>query len=152
MMKTIESYGPQALGSSTPSHIHVVTEEVYSDEPATWLAEFDLQQKDTMGRARYQMIHVIRGDQIAEFTLYLGPSHTFASNGFQIYGGSAKLGADETVDSLREWADELRSRGGIVRQIQPKLEQDTWMKHIEEQTRRQSHQSTFGSSVRIERR
>lgn len=151
MTKTIEAMGPSPFGEQTGQTMYVGTEEVWSDEPATWLAEFDQSYADGKSTARFQLIHVIRPNHIAEFTLYLGPSWIFTSNSFQIYGGSAKMGSDETVDSLRDWADEIRDRGGFFVAKEATIEQDTWHKHVEERSRRQRHQSTFGPSVRIER-
>jgi hypothetical protein len=140
------------MGEASTQGVYVPTNEVLSDEPATYLAEFNYQRSDGRGISRFQVIHIVRPNHIAEFKMYLGPAHRFTANGFQIYGGSAKLGTDETVASLRDWADELRDRGGLIVAKEQRLDQDSFMEHIEERSRRQRHQSTFGPSVKIERK
>lgn len=133
---------------------YVQTNEVWSDEPAAALIEFDLARKDGKGYHRYQQIHVVRGERLAEFTYDLGPSGNFTANGFVINGCGSK-DADprdwETVDSIRDYADEIRSRGGFVRSVAPTVTQENWARYAEEQERRRQHRSTFGSAVAITR-
>ena len=132
---------------------YVVTNEVWSDEPALMLSEFNIQREDGKGQRRYQQIHVIRGDRLAEFTLDLGPSSAFTANGFVVVGGSLKAHPQdcETVASIRDYADEIRARGGFKRSVEPTLSQEAWVRHAEELERRRRHRSTFGSAVALVR-
>lgn len=139
---------------SIADDFYLVANDVWTDEPALMLSEFDLRPADGTGLRRYQQIHVRRGNRLAEFTLDLGPAHLFTANGFVVVGGTRYAHPQdcETVASIRDYADEIRARGGFKHNNhEPTVTQESWVAYAKENERRRRHRSTFGSAATIVR-
>jgi len=92
------------------------TTYVLPDEPCCFLAELNELSPDFKSLRRYQIIHVIRNDRIAEYRTDLGPASTFKATEIQFVGGvrdGKGMGyIDETVGSMKEMADQHRANIG----------------------------------------
>lgn len=87
------------------------TTYVLPDEPCCYLAELNELSPDFKSLRRYQILHVIRNDQIAEYRTDLGPASMFKATEMQFVGGVRDGGMgyiDETVATMKEMADQHR--------------------------------------------
>jgi hypothetical protein len=134
--------------------IYVPTDEVWMDEPACWLGEFNIATKDGRHHGRFQFTHVVRGKHIARFTYYLGPSGKYSAPQFQIYGGSASAHRSdvETVANIWHYAEDKRLGDWRPRALQAELTQTRWQEDVEEIRKLARHQTTSGRYARIERK
>ena len=85
---------------------YVTVDEIFSDEAATYLREFDAPTMNGLGRGRFQEIHVLRDSYVGSWFYNLGPSRLFTAPEFQIVGGSFRDHRQdiETVASIRDYA------------------------------------------------
>ncbi len=88
---------------------------ISEDEKCIGLYEIHEQSPGSRGFHRYQIIHVMRDDHIAEYREDLGPARKFRKfEQFRIPGGAkgedGKYYIEETVGSLREIANQLRMK------------------------------------------
>jgi len=91
------------------------TTYVLPDEPCCSLSELNELSPDFKRLRRYQIIHVVRNDQIAEYRKDLGPARKFKAFPFQLIGGfqdgeTKKIYIEETVARMKDMADEMRHR------------------------------------------
>src|SRR5688572_697600 len=134
-------------------HLEVRTRAVSEDEPCYYLDEFVRPSRSYKSKSRYQVLAVVRGDQLVTAWVYLGPAAAFAADQFQIPGGEIFEGRGKvwhTVAELREIADELRSRKPR-RELEPSDLQTAFRNFVEERGRRRKHQSTFGVGGHVQR-
>ena len=79
------------------------TQFVLADEPCYRLAEVNLQSPNSRGFHRYQLIWVVRDDQLTEYVEDMGLSKNIAADPVIIMGC-----ADETVARMKHMADQIR--------------------------------------------
>ena len=120
------------------------TLEVSYDEPAFHLSE--LVQPSSLGAPRrFQIILVIRNDDLAEYRIDLGPASDFTAPEFRIPGGIVddSTGRGEilhTVGELKDIAIEMRERG------MPTLpKRDIWQEFYDQQE--EQEKSAIGYTV-----
>lgn len=133
--------------------IEVRTRAVFEDEPCFLLAELIRPSRSFKSRSRFQVLWVVRGDQLVTAWVYLGPAAKFAQDQFQVPGGDMFEGRGRvwhTVAELREVADELRSRKPH-RELEPWDIATAFQDNVEEKKRWRKRQSTFGAGVALQR-
>lgn len=154
-MTTVTNIGMQLPGEVIDS-FYVPVDDIRSNEPATWLREFNSPPPNGRGRFRYQEIHVLRDKHVVTWLYCLGPERRFPAQQFQIIGGTVRDHRQdiETVESIRAIADELRDEGGLHKAVDPDtltITQDNFLKAVEETQKAQRHQSVSGRYVKRER-
>lgn len=92
------------------------TSYVLPSEPAFNLSEVNLQSPGSRGWRRYQVITVVRNDQLADHKIDLGPAKDFKADQIRIPGGvvdevSGKIYIEHTVQELQAIADKERLKG-----------------------------------------
>jgi len=154
-VKTIQS----PLDTQPQQAYHTVwakTSEIWPDEKALLLIERDEMAPDSYGFRRYQSIFVVRDDHLAKYMEDMGPAHLFLASGFDIPGGDPgnPLGAwEETVGSLREWADTFRewlAKRRIQREVPDLI--NGFYDQVEQEHRAKRRMSQSGPLFTIERR
>ena len=98
-----------------PDMIENGTDYVLTDEPAMNLKEENHLSPITRQWHRYQIIKVVRDDRIAEYREDLGASKNFTGGQIHILGGvidpsTKRIYIEETVGSLRQYAEQLKTR------------------------------------------
>lgn len=98
------------------------TTYVLADEPCCSLSELNEMAPDYHSIRRYQILHVVRGDRLAEYRKDLGLASDFRAFPFQIVGGfkdgkTGRIYIEETVGRMKEMADEMRNRDESSRTI-----------------------------------
>ncbi len=94
--------------------ILVGTSFVLKNEPCLGLYEMTLQSPGSRGPHRYQILHVNRGDKVAEFQLDMGPQANWTgTDQIRIPGGAAdpdngRFLVEHTVGELRDIAEWFR--------------------------------------------
>ena len=155
MMINLTRLGKQPVGEVIDS-FYVPIDEIWNDEPATFLREYNHLMEDGRSKGRFQEIHVLRSSYVGAWFYYLGPSNRFSAQEFQVVGGSVRDNRQdiETVESIRDYADWLRDEGGIRRAIDPEslsVTQANWIDTLEERAKTRRHQSVSGRYVKVER-
>ena len=135
---------------------YVTVDEIFSDEAATYLREFDAPTMNGLGRGRFQEIHVLRDSYVGSWFYNLGPSRLFTAPEFQIVGGSFRDHRQdiETVASIRDYADWLRDMGGLRKTVDPNLltvTQENLMIALDNSNKSRKRESVFGRHARIQR-
>ena len=103
--------------------LRLATPAISLDEPAFLLIEEHLQSPGAKGFHRYQVITVVRNDELVEWHHDMGVATKFKNiDQFRIPGGvqdpqTKKLYIEHTVGELREIADMLRTRPQMSRQL-----------------------------------
>ena len=120
---------------------------VSEDEPCYLLAEVNLLNASNMQRHRYQVLKVVRSDNLVTAYVDLGPASAHQADEFTIPGGyigeNGKGYVFSTIGELREIANTLRS-GPVRREVEPS---DLWGRYrdLQEEKERVRHrQSIFG--------
>lgn len=96
--------------------LHLATPVISNDEPCFMLVEEHIQAPNASGFRRYQIITVVRNDELVEWHHDMGPAKKFKNiDMFRIPGGvrdpeTQRLYIEHTVGELRDIADTLRSR------------------------------------------
>jgi len=97
------------------------TDYVDNDEPCFALSEVNLQAPDSKGFRRYRIIRVIRGQRLADYKVDLGLAKNFSAEQFCIPGGwvgdDGKVYIEETVGSLKDWANRFRERKPMITEV-----------------------------------
>jgi len=129
--------------------IKPVALEVMDDEPAFRLSEMNLQSPGSRGWRRYQVIDVVRNDQLAEYREDLGPAWLYAAHQFNWIGGvvdedTGKIQIFETVGRLREYARRQREEEPFTAQIEPTDLIGEYANYIDELPKIDVVRSTFG--------
>mgnify|MGYP003139080232 CR=1 FL=1 len=131
-----------------------VTTMVSADEPCFSLTEADLPSPNGEGKTRYQLLQVVRMDQLVTAYVPMGSSADYHADGFNMLGGvideSGKGQAYHTVGELRDGADELRSRPLHRSQAMPDL-QTMFRNTVEEKKKLARHSSTFATGGNLVR-
>ena len=94
----------------------ITTTTVVGNEPCLYLKEVHKNSPKGHGPYRYQILQVIRGDRIAEYSKKMGLASEYEANKigqFQVYGGAqdpvtGRFFIEETVDSMKDIANGLR--------------------------------------------
>ena len=154
-MPTVTNIGQQLPGEVIDT-FYVPVDDIYSNEPATWLREFNAPPPNGRGRFRYQEIHVLRENHVVTWLYCLGPERKFYAQQFQVIGGTVRDHRQdiETVESIRECADWLRDEGGLHRPVDPEtlaVTQGNFLNAVEETDRGRRHQSVSGLYMKRER-
>ena len=92
-----------------------VVMDIFQDEPCMSLREVNLNCKGYRGFHRYQVLNVVRGDSLAEAWIDMGAVKKYQGiEQFNIIGGGYTDDGipwfEETVESLRFYADQLRGK------------------------------------------
>ena len=98
--------------------VRVATYFISKDEPAWSLTEVNRVSPHGDGSAgprRFQIVAVMRGQAVAEYTVDLGRAENFKAEGFCIVGGwqhpdTGRIEIVETVGRLQDMAVQLRER------------------------------------------
>lgn len=95
---------------------------VLADEPCCSLSELNEMAPDFHSLRRYQILHVVRGDRLAEYRTDLGLASDFRALPFQIVGGfmdgkTGRIYIEETVSRMKDMADQMRNRDESDRSI-----------------------------------
>ena len=129
---------------------------VSPDEPCFLLVEVVLKTPDEHDYHRYQLIYVVRDDNLAEYRADLGPSWGFRNDQFRIPGGtyldSGHIEIVHTVGELQKIADELRL--GPAPEGEPRPMRDLvgdWHRQLEETDSVRKHRSTVGPGGWVQR-
>ena len=85
--------------------IYPITQTIYGGEKAFWLTEFPYQSPMSKGFHRYQIIYVVRGDELAEYHTDMG----LASKWKGVKYVSIPSFFEYTVDELKSLAEEERN-------------------------------------------
>lgn len=91
--------------------IYRATHYISEDEPCMNLCEVNLLGPGGKGRHRYEMLIVVRDDELAEYRRDMGLAKKFKADQINILGGVSdgrNRFIEETVGSLRELAFVLR--------------------------------------------
>ena len=134
--------------------LDAVTKVVIDNEPCFLLSEENRLSLSGKSMSRYQILRVVRNDDIVNAYIYLGPAKNFQANQIVIIGGieypdgSGK--AFETVATLQAIAEDLRSRPPKL-DFQPLPLQDMWQEHVDQRERFQNKESTFGPGGQLVR-
>ncbi len=87
------------------------------DEPCMGLFEINLQSPGSRGFHRYQILKVIRNDEVVEYREDMGLAKKWkGKDQLRILGGvkeNGKFYIEETVGRLRLMADQLRGNSGL---------------------------------------
>ena len=117
---------------------------VNNDEPSMLLKEFN---KDG---SRWQTVHVVRNDEIAEYTEKLGPTSLYEYGPINIIGGVPDTGEIiETVGSLRDIANDLRFYGNSedAYDAEPGATSEQWVADYHEERERREQGNRIWSPV-----
>mgnify|MGYP001575673000 CR=1 FL=1 len=107
------------------SLLTLATPVISLDEPCFLLIEEHLQSPGAKGLHRYNIVTVVRNDELVEWHHDMGSAKKFRDvDQFRIPGGvqdprTKRLYIEHTVGELREIADILRSRPSIAKQLPP---------------------------------
>lgn len=94
------------------------------------------------GERRLQIIHVLRGDEIAAYEVDLGPREMYQADKFQIPSFW-----EYSVAELQEIADSLRE-GKPMSNPEERLDLIAcWARTLDEGRMRRTHRSTFGPAL-----
>lgn len=96
-----------------------MTDYVLEDEPCYNLAELNLISDDGKFH-RYQILVVLRGDQLAEYREDMGLTSNFKAHQLRVMGGDIdnnRIYIEETVGSLRREADDMRETPLDIREL-----------------------------------
>ena len=154
-MPGVLNLGKKPTGEKTDA-FYVPVNDILSDEPATYLREYNAPMPDSQSKGRFQEIHVIRGAYIGTWFYYLGPSFLFTAQEFQIVGGSIHAHREdcETVTSIRDCADWMRDEDGLPKAIDPTLKtvtQENFLIGVEKREQAQLHKSVHGRYMKVDR-
>ena len=103
--------------------LHLATPVISLDEPCFLLIEEHMQSPNAKGFHRYQIVTVVRNDELVEWHHDMGDAKRFKNiDQFRIPGGvrdeqTKRLYIEHTVGELQEIADQLRSRPQMSRNI-----------------------------------
>ena len=154
-MAGVTNVGKLPVGEKIDT-FYVPVNDVMSDEPATYLREYDAPMYDGMSRGRFQEIHVLRDTYVGTWFYYLGPSLLFTAQEFQIVGGSVRDHRQdiETVASIRDYADWMRDENGFPKEIDPAMRsvtQENFLIGLENTEKARLHQSVHGRYIKVDR-
>jgi len=128
--------------------IYPATTWISIDEPCYWLGESYKQSPGSKGFHRYQVIHVIRNDRLAEYVTDMGPAHMYKG----IPQFNQIVAGYHTVGECMDIATEQRNGLGVKpRERQPK---DLWGEYalsLEEKEKRKKNLTTVGAYVTVQR-
>lgn len=98
------------------------TSYILPDEPCCSLSELNELAPDFHTMRRYQILHVVRNDRLAEYRTDLGLASDFRTLPFQIVGGfkdgnTGRIYIEETVGGMKDMADQMRNRDESDRTI-----------------------------------
>jgi len=143
---------PQAPGQNLPGlnakgAFEAITRRVVEDEPCYLLAELNLLNASNMARHRYQILKVVRRDNLVTAYIDLGPTSLHRVDEFTIPGGyvgeNGRGYVFSTVGELREIADRMRT-SPLRREVEPTNLNAAYHSYLEERKRFKKRQSTFG--------
>lgn len=121
------------------------------DEPAFCLTELAHNRPDSRGFHRYQVIYVLRGDNLVEHWRDLGPAGTFTASPFRVPGGiidsAGRVEILHTVAELRDIADSLRAQSPRAAEHEPTDLIGAYMDDAEEMKKQIAFSSTFGPAL-----
>ena len=106
-----------------PNLLTLATPVISPDEPAFLLVEEYLQSPGSKGFHRYQIVTVVRNDELVEWRHDMGPARRFKNiDQFRIPGGvrddrTRRIYIEHTVGELQEIANMLRSRPQMSRSL-----------------------------------
>jgi hypothetical protein len=151
----LTAVGKQPAGEQIDT-FYVPINDIFSDEPATWLREFNAPMHNGQSRGRFQEIHVLRDSYVGTWFYHLGPSRLFSAQEFQVVGGSVRDHRQdiETVASIRDYADWIRDNGGLRREVDPALRtvtQESYLVGLENTEKARRHESVSGRYMKVER-
>lgn len=154
-MGTVTDIGKRLPGEVIDT-FYVPTDDIFSNEPATYLREFNNAPASGRGKFRYQEIHVLRDSYVATWLYNLGASWKFDAQEFQIIGGTVRDHRQdmETVDSIRECADWMRDEGGLRKAVDPEtltVTQEHYLDAVVEREKAQLHKSVYGRYAKVAR-
>jgi len=152
---SLTNIGKQPAGEVVDT-FYVPVDDVMSDEPATYLREYNAPIYDGISKGRFQEIHVLRDTYVGKWVYNLGPSRLFTALEFQVIGGSFRDHHQdiETVESIRDYADWLRDMGGLRKTVDPNLltvTQENLMIALDNSNKSRKRESVFGRHARIQR-
>ena len=131
------------------------TMEIFEEEPAFMLTEVNLQSPGNQGFHRYQVLWVMRGDNLHRASIDLGPRHLYEADQFRIPGAVETLPGKwdilHNVVELREIADVLRDEKSHAAQIEPSPLGDYIGRISEERRSALVKKGTFGKYAAITR-
>lgn len=138
-----------------PKALDAVVKTVLGSEPCFWLAEFNQLSQSGKTMCRYQLLKVVRNDQLVTAYVYLGPAKKFEAQQFSIPGGPppderGHSYAVHTVEELQDIADWMREEKP-KHEIEPQNLQAEYHDLLEEKARFPNRQSTFGYKGQITR-
>jgi hypothetical protein len=116
---------------------------VSNDEKCALLAEVNLRSPDSRGFRRYQILYVVRNDQLTECRIDLGPRENFTAAQFRVLGGWEHH-IDHTVGELRDIAEFQRTGRVPVPEVEPTDVVGEWHDLIDRRRKARRNQSTFG--------
>ncbi len=129
---------------------------VSPDEPCFLLVEVVLKTPDEHEYHRYQLLYVVRDDQLAEHRIDLGRADMYRNDQFRIPGGatldSGHIEIVHTVGELQDIADELRL--GPPPHGEPRPQRDLigdWHRQLEETDLVRKHRTTSGPGGWVQR-
>lgn len=146
MTTETEAPGAEVVHFKMASALDAVTHRVSEDEKCYMLAEMNLPSRSGKSLSRFQILRIVRGDQLVTAYVYLGPASSFHSDQLMAPGGQVVNGvgrAWHTVGELRDVADLMRSKP-LRRELEPSDLQGAFRNQVEERKRLAAHRSTFG--------
>lgn len=95
------------------------THWISEDEPCFGLSEKSMQSPGSRGFHRYQIIRLLRNDNLVEYRKDMGIAKKFKSDGFAIIGGvydeiNNRFYIEHTVGELVEMAEQMRNEPSIT--------------------------------------
>jgi hypothetical protein len=153
MISVAERPGAEVVHFRMTSALDTVTRVVVADEPCYVLAELNLPSRSGKSKSRFQILRVVRDDQLVTAYVYMGPEGKFNSDQIVIPGGQVDKGkgiAWHTVAELQEIADELRAQP-LHREAEPSDMQTAFQNMVEEKKLRSRKQSSFGHAGQLVR-
>jgi len=153
MVSVAEKPGAEVVHFGMASALDTVTRAVVADEPCYVLAELNLPSRSGKSKSRFQILRVVRSDQLVTAYVYMGPSGRFKADQLLIPGGQVENGRGtvwHTVAELQEIADELRAKP-LYRETEPSDLQTAFHTMAEEKKRRRKKQSSFGLTGQLVR-
>lgn len=131
--------------------LHLATPVISNDEPCFMLVEEHIQAPNASGFRRYQIITVVRNDELVEWHHDMGPAKKFKNiDMFRIPGGvrdevTKRLYIEHTVGELREIADQLRSRPQMRSQLPRTDLIAMYQRYMEQQAELSKRRMVFGN-------
>lgn len=130
--------------------------DVKSDEPCFNLSELNLVAPDGKSWRRYQILVVVRDDELANVRVDLGPRGRFRAPEFRVPGGvvddaTGKIEILHTVGELRDIADHQRAGRFWQPEIVPTDLIGRYHDQQDKNRKRRRGSSQFGALHRVQR-